>query len=959
MAIFIMLFRKIAKNRWLVLSLLVGMILCIALSSSMPIYKNAILQRMLQKDLEQAYANTGTYPSALYATTTIEEESGPAHVEAVRRMDRYWSDGPIDDPELSTLQYVRERATAILKLTPADPTKVDPEPDRRVRLLMRTDILDHVQLVDGRFPSPEPVNGVYETLVIDRALVKLDMLLGQEFVVDDTDAYAPIRVVPVGVVKAKDPGELYWNRIPLGIYATSLILDERLFESELMDQTKARINAANWFAAFDFGKIEVRHSGVLTGYYEAMQKAYMGQFRYLSSIGLPAIDTLSGYEERESTLRSMLWTLNVPLYALIAFYLYMVSNLLIERQKPEIAVLRSRGASRLQIVLLYAAEGLLYVGIAFAVGPFVGMGITQALGSTSSFMSFVQRAPLDVRLDGEAFLYAGGAALAALILNLAPVFSAARVSIVNQKRMAARQKPRSFWHLFGLDFILLGISIYGLFTFRRRIDDLVSLGLGGRDMSVDPLLFAVPSLFILGFGLLALRLYPFLIRFLYWLGKSRWTPSLYSSMLLVGRRSTQYQGLMLFMILTVGTGIFNASAARTMNLNMEDQIWYGQGAELVVQERWPESGGAADAPVPGPPQPAVSGQGQITYREPPFERYRNLPGIQAAARVYQNENARVSLDEGNMAVKLVGIDTDDFGRVSRMKDGLLPHHFYDYLNLIAEHPYAALISESMAEQHQVKIGDSIQVSLASAESMAVTVYGIIDYFPAFMPNPSTAASSSEEEATHEVPSPMLVVAHLETVQAHLALEPYEVWLDVASSEDRQRVYDAFQENRFELTKISDTYELITESRNDPFRMAMNGVMSLGFIMSLAISFAGFLIYWLLSLQGRLLQFGVFRAMGISFAQLIGMLAMEQLLTSGAGIVVGFLAGGTASLVFVPMFQLSFDPGRIVPPFEVTIRAADTLQLLGLTLCMLLTALGILSWLLSRMKIAQAVKLGED
>ena len=51
MALFIMLLRKMAKNRWLELSLLTGLVITVGLASSMPIYTGSILQRMLLKDL--------------------------------------------------------------------------------------------------------------------------------------------------------------------------------------------------------------------------------------------------------------------------------------------------------------------------------------------------------------------------------------------------------------------------------------------------------------------------------------------------------------------------------------------------------------------------------------------------------------------------------------------------------------------------------------------------------------------------------------------------------------------------------------------------------------------------------------------------------------------------------------------------------------------------------------------
>jgi putative ABC transport system permease protein len=203
------------------------------------------------------------------------------------------------------------------------------------------------------------------------------------------------------------------------------------------------------------------------------------------------------------------------------------------------------------------------------------------------------------------------------------------------------------------------------------------------------------------------------------------------------------------------------------------------------------------------------------------------------------------------------------------------------------------------------------------------------------------------------------VGHLDTIQNNMALEPYEVWIKLKPGADRQAFYDAISEKSIPLYDFKDTTEQIIEAKNDPFQLAMNGVMTLGFLISVIISFFGFLLYWILSLSGRILQLGILRAMGISFAQLIGMLIAEQALTSGAAIVIGVMTGNLTSHIFVPLFQLTFNPTTQVPPFKVTFDPRDSIQLYIIVSFMITTGLFILGYLLSRIKIHQAVKLGED
>ncbi|TLS52317.1 FtsX-like permease family protein [Paenibacillus antri] len=951
-AILTMLFRKMAKNRWLVAGLLAGMCLCTALTSSMPIYKNASLQRMLTKELERHYERTSTYPGSIMATGTpnFQPEDAEKQAAFLKSYDALWEKDALLDPSLTALDYVKERQTVTFRIVPADPTRMDPEENRVAKLVMRTGLEEHVRLIDGRMPSPEPQNGVYEALVTDSTLVKLGMVLGVEVVSDDDDWGEQIRIVPVGVVAETDLNDMYWDFMRLSAYDATFILDDALFEAEIVDGAKVPIGNARWEASFDYNRFTLESAIRFTELKERIDAEYKKRMPFNSTVRAPAEAIMSVYEEKEATLESLLWSLNVPLYILVAFYLYMVSGLLVDKQKSEVAVLRSRGAGRWQLIALFAMESAALSIVALLIGPYLGAAFTAVLGSSDSFMSFVQRKALPVRVDGESFAFAGAAAAFSFVVYLIPVFLATRFSIVDQKRASARGNRASVWHRFGLDAVLLAVSLYGLYTFRKRVAEMTALGLDAGAIATDPLLFAVPSMFILGFGLALLRLYPWFVKLVYWIGKSRWTASQYSSLLQVGRRSRQYELFMMFLVLTVGTGLYSASAARTINGNMEDQIWYAQGADVVLRQDWVD-----DAPPPAGPgmeaPPPVSDR--INYLEPDFGVFSSLPGVRSAARVFTKEKAVVWTQEENVQARLIGIHTDEFGMTSWMKDGLLPYHFYEYLNLIAPDPRAVLVSRSMAEAFELTPGDVIDVGWSDTSRMQATVYGTIDYFPTFNPNPAGA------EANPDAPKPYLVVGHLETIQNELALEPYDVWIDVASPDDREALYAAIGEKRIQLVSLVDTNELVADSRSDPFRMAMNGVMSLGFLLSLAITLVGFLLYWVLALQGRTLQFGIFRAMGLTFRNIVGMLGTEQLLTSGAGFAIGLLSGATASYLFVPLFQLSFDPGRVVPPFQVMIEAQDTTRLLLFIAAMLVVALIALAASLRRVKLHQALKLGED
>ena len=142
------------------------------------------------------------------------------------------------------------------------------------------------------------------------------------------------------------------------------------------------------------------------------------------------------------------------------------------------------------------------------------------------------------------------------------------------------------WQRFFLDILLLLISGYGLYSYKLRQQTLEVTGASGTELAIDPMLFVISTLFILGAGLLILRLYPYFIQLLFRLGKKIWSPALYASFVQVGRAGGQDRSLMLFLILTLSIGLFNANAARTLNTNIEEKIQYSTGSDINLMSIW-------------------------------------------------------------------------------------------------------------------------------------------------------------------------------------------------------------------------------------------------------------------------------------------------------------------------------------------------------------------------------------
>jgi putative ABC transport system permease protein len=290
----------------------------------------------------------------------------------------------------------------------------------------------------------------------------------------------------------------------------------------------------------------------------------------------------------------------------------------------------------------------------------------------------------------------------------------------------------------------------------------------------------------------------------------------------------------------------------------------------------------------------------------------------------------------------------EFGQVARFPKGLLPAHHHAYLNLLSLHPTAALVSQSFSEQFGVKPGDRIFVNWSRQDYLPLTVYGFIDYWPTYNPFGSTDSLG-----------PHLVVGNLEHTHAKMALEPYDVWLRIGPRATSSRIYEQMVEAGLLIESLEDAGQQLIRRKNDPLLQGTNGALTLGFLVTMAVSVMGLLIFWVLSIRDRLLQFGVFRAMGMGLRQIVVMLVLEQTLITGFALPAGAAVGALSGRLFVPLLQIVYSAAEQVPPFRVVTQSTDYLRVY-LTVAGLVVATSLVMAIrLSRLRVHQAVKLGEE
>lgn len=942
-------FRKIGSKKWMVISLLIGNLLMIAIAAASPMYSQAVLQRTLTRNLSDYYVERNSYPGLMvlrgsYAAAGKKEEEFQKIDRAGRMMEELREE--LDVPALFIVtQYYKGNVKAIHEV-PVEGRKNE----LSLRIAAYTDQVDHIKMVNGEMYSGELEDHTFDVIVNERTFVDQNLMLGEVLELSGIkdEEGVPYRIRIAGIFENRETQDVYWVTEPT-LWREVCLMDEGLFRELFANEEHKNMGFnAEWYVTMDY--LQMRGDQVER--YLAVLEQYLTEFDKMGykSHTVHFMSTMEAFVQNAQKLNTTILILQTPIFVLLAVFIFMVSRQLLEMEQNEIAVYKSRGADKKQIVSVYFLQSILIAIAGLGGGIPLGVFMCKLLGASNSFLEFVKRAALPVEIGPRVWLFAGLASVFGVCTMVLPVIRFANVNIVAHKRGKNRKTKSPWWQKIFVDFILLGISLYGLYQYYSQKEYLAQKVLDGA--SLDPLLYFCSALFMVGSGLLVLRIFPLFVQIIFQVGKRLWPTSLYASFLRILRTKSNQGFLMVFLILTLSMGIFNAQAARTINANAEERIRYATGADLVLQEVWRDNSAMLNGG--GPDEGAAQPKGELVYEEPDFGKYQMLDGIESVTKVLVDKKVKVSVEGGKINdAMLMGIHTKELGETAWFKESLLAIHWYEYLNTISQNSRAILVSSNFQRLYGYQVGDVLTYTNASGDSMRGIIYGFVDYWPSYAPVTKTKGNDGLfTEKDH-----FLIVAHLSQLQSSWGVTPYQVWIKTEDSS--QFIYDYAETSGTQYTVFQDAAAQIIELKNDPIFQGTNGILTIGFICVLLLCITGFLIYWILSIQSRTLQFGIFRAMGMSMREILTMLVNEQLFITGVSIAAGIVVGMLTSRLYIPLIQIAYSSADQMIPLEIASVRSDYVRLFTVVGLAILVCMVILGWLISKIKISQALKLGED
>jgi putative ABC transport system permease protein len=954
------LFRKMWNTRWLTLSTFAGLFVAVAFTTSIPMYADGALKRVVTQSLKD---NSGGLPAGSLLVR-YQSTDGRTDMQGFGNVDKYIREDVTSNIGFPVEVSQRSLTLRSSEVYPEDPKKVDASRTRKLTIASFSGLKEQSELAGGKwFTDRAEPDGTLQAVMMEEAMFRNDLHVG-DVLLYPVSGGKELRVQIVGSFKASNEKSPYWYQGFEGLL-NNLFIAEPAFLEDLAGKQKIPLQMAGWYSAFDLREIKTSQLSPLTS---KLNRIDIEVYKRLKDTHLEIsfAQMLSDFRRDSIQLQTLLFTLAAPMIAMVFYFITMNSQQALEKQRSDIAVLRSRGASTRQVFMLFLLEGSLLGIVALLLGPFFGWFMAKSIGSASGFLEFVDRKAIPVGFSTDGIIAGVAAVIVAIGAAVIPALVFTRTSIVDYKRQMARGDRKPFWQRWYLDVIMLGVAGYGWYLFNERQMVSFQTGMTTDQLNVQPFLFFVPALSIFAAGLVFLRIFPILLKLFNLIWKKILPVPVYLTLTQLSRSSKSYYPLMILLILTLGLGVYNSSAARTIGLNSEERIMYKYGSDVVVKTVWE---GQAQFKPPTQSQGGGSGGGnggsgggsgdgsggngsgggqgsrptptRINYNEPPFEVFRTLPGVEHAARVLQTKSSLTISGKTAGQATIMGIDNVDFARVGWLRKDMYPNSPYVDLAWLGKVPEGALISSNVAKKFDLKRGDTVQ-TVIQEQSIEFIILDILPYWPSQYPDQAP-----------------FLIANLDYIYDQVPLIPYDVWLKMKPGAKTAPIIPVLQGKGIELASIDDMRsELVTQSKH-PARGGVFGILSLGFLVTIIVSLSGYVLFWFFNLSRRVVQIGILRAMGLSRKQLTGMLLLEQIFTAGLSIGLGIGIGKLTSILFLPFLQTTDNSANQVPPFRVVFEAADTMRLYIVVAVMMSIGVVLLVTHIRRLKVHQAVKLGEE
>ncbi len=680
---------------WRLLSVLaLGILMAATLMAATPVYTRVMNDLGLDFSLKQQLRSASRNTIIQFGLPLGSEEGARERLALTRLMAE----------KLSWLTAEEARFGALPDLTLAGEGEA-PSTDRFRTLLTletQTGLENHTRLVEGRYARPTADPAAIEVVMPVEAATFLRLKPGDRISAthqfDDCNRPPPtddpaelrdrarFRCVPqsfvtlsagmtvVGFVEQSNPDEAFWSAGRI-TFARPAATDEGgaivpvLLPEETFHQALARRfpGLRSEFRVTNLVAVERLNSANLDRARSNLKELRDAVNSRHGLADLPTEAALNDFNRRASFNQVPLLLLLLQVVGIALYYVVLVASMLVDKRSEEIAMLRSRGASVMQVVATGAVEACILALGSAAVAPFLAAAAIALLGKTGTFEQVSGGKTLPFVVLPQAFAFALAGAMLAVFAVLIPTFFAARRGIVQYLQGAARPGT-SLLQRYYIDVGLAGLAALTLWELNQRGSVFDPRSVGG--WSADPLLLLSPLVLIAAIGALMFRVLPLVLGLISRLMSLTSGPGVTLGLWQLTRSPSRYTQLALLVVMAGAVGTFAATYGETTDRSQEDRALFEAGVDLRItslarlQGSTPTEIATALESVDGVEEAAAAYRGSLTLGPlPGFGTAVPVLGIdprKAADLVWFREDF-ASEDETALLRRIIGSPTGGTG----------------------------------------------------------------------------------------------------------------------------------------------------------------------------------------------------------------------------------------------------------------------------------------------------------
>jgi putative ABC transport system permease protein len=906
--------RHLRRHWRLNLALLLCLTLASALLASFSSYAAAIAARELNQSLDDAR---------------------PAERNLLITGTRYtFSDELYERLQEGLGEILKERLVIRHATSPADP-QPSTEGTGQKRVVALLDVYsfnklsENVRVVEGRLPAqvhlseakdswrPPPIEAVIGVRAVEQSGYGVgDRLTGSGTyhrldivgIVDPIDPHGDVWGEDLSAFDiVTDTGDPNADAIALPLIIAPASMQSNYPEAPIF------LHEVSWRITLNHHLISVDKAGALHSDLINFQTQFATRG---ATTGTGLVRILADYLARLSRVRMVFFLLTAQTLIFVLYTLTLSTSFVIDRLQVELATLSRRGASAWQIAQILALKNLILALLAaLLLGPGAAHGMIRLWGKSAGEL-------MPMALPREAWLLSGVAAGFGWLALVLPVFPPARRKVLAWQHTRARPSQLSVAQKRYLDLYLLAFG--GLLYWQlSRSGSFVLRAVAGRRLGntqlADPLLLIGPSLLLIAMAMVSLRIWPVLLRLVACFFQRLRGLVLPLGLFHLAQDSLQPSRVLLLVSLTAGLMLFASIFGNSLAYSQQAMAYDLAGADLRIS----------------------LGQATDLQMDPLTEQ----AGVQTASPVFRG----VVQTEDGQTIQLLAVDPNTFAQVTRYPVGLTELTIAGIMRVLQPEvgaletggdilPAACSFSALAAGKN---VGDQLFLGFAGRQ-VPFSVQATIDDFPT-LSDPFVVVSLPDLEAQ----------VGLDTLGS---FESREVWLAVDPVQHESLVDHPALQGRI----LDDAQARLRALRSDALAQGTSGAFQLNTLMLIMFSVTAFFLIHFFAAQGRVREFGVLRAMGLSVRQLLTLVVIEGIVVLLLGLLAGTVFGLGLSRIMIPYLSQALSEALAGVIIErILVDWPTVAQLYVLLIAVYGTALVLLSLLLMGTGVYQALHIGDE